>query len=289
MDYETPDGSHFSLREIWRSTNSGKEEFVYTTISATVDDRAYVGRLAERIEDVDEGDVLSALESVPLEAIYPSFGEGMMKAPAFDPSKHYLKAPSFTWDDCQPGVTFVADCVLSEVNVFERLQKHQGEMRSREGFDAPSSTSNLGSPPASLTCPNIIAYHGCVTKDDRITRICLERADGNIVDVIESSTKPPDLAKLISDVKAGIDFIHSLGMAHNDINPDNICIVDGRAVIVDFDGCLPFGEKLMKGVSIVRNHLDYPISAAENDWRGLEDLESFLASLRQGNASAPLG
>lgn len=256
MDYDMPDGSHFSLREVWRNTESGREdwpEFVYTSISATVDGKAYFGRLDERAEDVDEGDVLSCLEPIPPEDIFPSFQKAFTEAPSFDASKHYLKTPSFTGDDYQPGVTFVADCMLNEVNILEQLQSHRHA--------------------------NIIGYHGCVVEDGRITHICLERCRSSIVEYVEKHRSSSDIPKLIQDVKGGIEFLHTLGLAHNDINPENVCMVDGRAVLIDFDGCLPFGNCLMKGVSTAHDDCGRLLSAAENDTRGLEDLEDFLKGL----------
>lgn len=256
MDYETPDGSQFSLHEVWRDTEQGAEDlpkFAYTTISANVDGKAYYGRLDQRVDDVDEGDVLASLQPVPPEATYPTAREGITKAPPFDPLRHYLKAPSFTWDDCQPGVKFVADRVRDEVDVLERLEGYHHR--------------------------NIVRYYGCVVEEGRIAQICLERCESNVVEYVEDTSRDIDLRKLMQDVEAGIEFLHSLGLAHNDINPDNICIVEGRAVIVDFDSCVPFGKSLQKGCSLVRDSNGNSISAAENDIEGLADVHDFLAGL----------
>ena len=264
MDYETPDGSQFSLREIWSNPEPNDEDspkILYTSISANVDGRAYFGRLDERTDAVDEGDVLSSLEAVPGPAIYPLYDQAFTRAPPFDSAKHYLKAPSFTWDDCQPGVIFVADCFQNEIQVFERLKKHRH--------------------------PNIVRYYGCVVKDDRVTHISLEKCQSNIREYIERAGASLEVSKLLQDVRTGIDSLHSLGLAHNDINPENICVVENRAVIVDFDGCMPFGQELMKGTSVERNKNDRPISAAMNDIRGLEDLEDLLESLAQETAPNP--
>lgn len=253
MDYETPDGSQFSLREVWRdsSTGNGDESgFSYTTVSATVDGRAYFGRLERPAEEVDEGDVLSSLQLVPPEAIYPAFEDGLTEALTTDPAKHYLKAPSFTWDDCQPGMTFVADCMLHEARVLERLGPYRH--------------------------PNVIRYHGCEVKDGRITYLCLEKAQSNLVDYVERGRNKINVSELLQDVEAGVKFLHSLSLAHNDINPENICIVADRAVIVDFDSCMPFGESLVKGVSFTSDKDGCPLSVAENDQEGLRDLRDFL-------------
>lgn len=41
-----------------------------------------------------------------------------------------------------------------------------------------------------------------------------------------------------------MDYLHSLGLAHNDINPDNIMVRDGEPVLIDFGSCQPFGARL---------------------------------------------
>lgn len=162
-------------------------------------------------------------------------------------------------DDCQHGVTFVADCTLNEIQVLEILKKHRH--------------------------PNIVGYHGCVVTDGRITQISLQRCQSNIVEHLESCKDPPDIAKWIDEIKTGIDLLHSLGMAHNDINPGHVYIVEGRAVIIDFDSCLPFGHSLMKGCSVAHDGDSRPLSAAQNDEQGLRDLQASLAILVQSTTA----
>jgi serine/threonine protein kinase len=53
------------------------------------------------------------------------------------------------------------------------------------------------------------------------------------------------LNKYLIGIKRGIDHIHSLGLVHNDINPNNIMITrDDNAVIIDLDSCLSAGLPL---------------------------------------------
>lgn len=270
MDYETADGSQFSLREIW-SENEGTPEFRGTLITAFVDGNAYVGKSLERADEMDDADVLQYLEPVPAENIFPLMPEDFTIAPAFDASKHYLKAPQFTYDDRAPGDTFVADCLLREASVLERLMKHPH--------------------------PSIVTYYGCVVRDKRITHLCLERYPRSLPQLEQTKLSSTERQQLRKQVEDGINHLHSLGLAHNDINPgtvaeyivesiarehfadlasDNICIdADGCAVIVDFDSCLPFGEALMKGVSGAASDKT-PLSDPENDFKGLRDIECFL-------------
>lgn len=250
MDYETPDGSQFSLREVYADDAKGRPLFQYTSIAAFVDGKPYAGKSEQRVEDVDDADILGLLRPVPAENIHPPFSAGFTQALSTDHAAHYLKAPSFMYEDSEPGRTFVADCLLNEVTVLERLRKHPH--------------------------PNIVGYHGCVVKDGRITQLCLQRYKCNLEDYVTQGLSRQQREDLFEDVISAVKHLHSLGLAHNDICPQNVCIdSDGRPAIVDFDSCIPFGEKLLKGVAADRGGGEL-LSDRENDFDGLDDLKYFL-------------
>lgn len=251
MDYETPDGSQFSLRTIRIGPDQEGSFREYTSVSALVDGVAYTGKLDQPVDQVDEGDVLNALERVPVGCINPLFEPGFTLAPTPDPAVHYLKAPSYTYDDCVPGVTFVADCLLNEIKILERLR---------------------GNPH-----PNIVAFHGCVVKDGRITHLCLQRHPSNLVDVVTAGLTDTQYTKLRNGIEKGLQHLHSLGLAHNDVNEWNICVDSrGEAIIIDFDSCSPFGERLFKGTD-GSSDTQSPLSRKENDLEyGLPAVESFM-------------
>ncbi|KAF7190877.1 hypothetical protein HII31_08036 [Pseudocercospora fuligena] len=270
MDYETVDGSQFSLREIW-SEDGGTPQSQGTLITALIDGNAYVGKSSERSDDMDDADVLQYLEPIPAENIFPLMPEDVTGAPPFDALKHYLKAPQFTYDDRAPGHTFVADCLLHEASVLERFKKDPH--------------------------PNIVTYYGCVVRDKRITHLMLKRYPRTLPELEQTGLSDIERQVLRAQIEDGIRHLHSLGLAHNDINPgtvaeycvesivrehfadltsDNVCIdADGRAVIVDFDSCLPFGEPLMKGGPRAESDRT-PLSDPESDFKGLRDIECFL-------------
>ena len=252
MDYETPDGSQFSLREVW--TKRGEEPvFDYTTVSAYVGGIAYVGKLHQRPDEVDEGDVLNSLEPVSPECIHPKSPSDFTTAPAFDPVKHHLKAPSFTYDDCRPGKTLLADCVLNEVTVLEQLKRHPH--------------------------PNLVSYYGCVIEDGLITHLCLQRYPHSLGEYVDRGVSEAEKVKIHDGVRDGIRHLHSFGLAHNDVTPLNVCINDhGEAIIVDFDSCLPFGQRLIKGIGCeVERDFESAVSRPENDLVfGLDEIKDFL-------------
>ncbi|KAH9807358.1 3-phosphoinositide-dependent protein kinase [Teratosphaeria destructans] len=251
MEYETADGSQFSLRTIESHHESGQRRRAYVSVSAFVDGKAYCGRIEKNIELLEDDEILNCLQPVPSECIHPPVPDGHPEARPSQPKSQYLKAPSFTFEDCQPGSTFVADCFLNEATVLEKLMKHPHR--------------------------NLAKYDGAVVGDGRIRQLCLQRYDCSLTQYLRQHGSIIDREQrlmLLDDIKSGIQHLHDLEYAHNDINPDNICVdSDGRAVIVDFDSCLPYGQKLLKGVSSrEKRHAKNtpPVSHPENDWSGLD-------------------
>ena len=117
MDYETPDGSQFSLQEVFTDGDgdgNNSPAFQYTSITALVNGEAFAGKSDQRMEDVDEIDILDLLRPVPLENINPLVPDDFTRAPPLSHDAHFLKAPSFMYEDIEPGRTFVAACLLNE-------------------------------------------------------------------------------------------------------------------------------------------------------------------------------
>lgn len=56
--------------------------------------------------------------------------------------------------------------------------------------------------------------------------------------------EPLNYDKFLSGVQSAIYYQHSLGLAHNDLNPQNIMMRDCMPVLIDFWGCAPYGQRL---------------------------------------------
>jgi serine/threonine protein kinase len=78
-------------------------------------------------------------------------------------------------------------------------------------------------------------------------------------------------------LRAGIEHLHSLGYAHNDLNPMNVAMDGGDApVILDFGSCRKFGETLLSGGTPGWIDEDFSTSGAQQDWRALRKMEVWL-------------
>ncbi|KAF2720097.1 hypothetical protein K431DRAFT_286099 [Polychaeton citri CBS 116435] len=264
MDYETADGSSFSLQPIFTETDEDSgPAFLHTSITAFVDGKAYAGRIDQPPEEIGEADVADCLVPVPPQNIYPLSKPGTLEraSSSLDPERHYLKAPSFTYDDCAPGNGFVAECFLREALVLQRIKSDPH--------------------------PNLPSYLGCVVDGDgRVTQLCLPRYQCNLVEYLEDLAERGALSQgvcknLFSQIQAGVRHLHDrFGVAHNDLNEHNVCVDgDGNAVVVDFDGCLPFGQRLLKGVADGNGDGGSPTSSRDNDNRGLDGIADLLDAI----------
>lgn len=83
-------------------------------------------------------------------------------------------------------------------------------------------------------------------------------------------------------IRAGVRHLHSLGLAHNDLNPMNI-LLDGldKAITIDFGSCAKLGEQLLSAGTPGWIEYAYTISARENDEAALRKIDSWLAAKKK--------
>lgn len=59
-----------------------------------------------------------------------------------------------------------------------------------------------------------------------------------------------DINSIFKDIESVVKHLHSLGLAHNDLNPMNIMTdKKKRPILIDFGSCKPFGRRLMESGS----------------------------------------
>lgn len=119
--------------------------------------------------------------------------------------------------------------------------------------------------------PNIAKYRGVITKDSlefgrgrsavtidlhtkRVYALVFKRYDCDLWTMVEKR-KRFDVRYCLRSIEAGIVYMHSLGLSHTDIKPDNIFVEKTHSasrphefVLGDFDSTAPVGSKiLLKG------------------------------------------
>jgi serine/threonine protein kinase len=148
----------------------------------------------------------------PLESVYPAYDARTMTLAESSGSIYHkkidlLRYASRRWADVE-----TKDITAREIRRCEFLRQH--------------------------THPNICQYHS-VTLDEaglRVSGLIFDRYDGSLHDNVRGGASF-DAAKCLRHLKRAIEHLHSLGLVHCDIKPDNIFVRNSpeHYVLGDFD------------------------------------------------------
>ncbi|KAL2843165.1 kinase-like domain-containing protein [Aspergillus pseudoustus] len=200
--------------------------FFYITAS----DEVYFGGTAENKREVTIPEINAVLQRVPDEDIYAKLPTDdinnieltLARETLVDESSIYVKRPGLQWYEDMIGTGYCPKALLDETMIMETISK--------------------------TPHPNIVRYHRCRVQRGYITSIVLKWLDKTL----DQYASTPGFDKLdkvnfFDELKPAVDYLHSLGLAHNDPNPQNIMVreeEDGSPVLIDFDSCQPFGKRL---------------------------------------------
>jgi serine/threonine protein kinase len=93
--------------------------------------------------------------------------------------------------------------------------------------------------------PNIVRYHGCLVRRGCITGLVLDRYTHDLMGYMKYGVGTLNKESFMEALESAINHIHSLGWAHNDLNPGNVMINDlGMPILIDFGSSHPIGNKL---------------------------------------------
>jgi serine/threonine protein kinase len=96
--------------------------------------------------------------------------------------------------------------------------------------------------PLSMQHPNVIETHLFFNDAEIAEPFLVERR----LPLALSESWPPrgaiEAANLLHDISAALGFIHSRGLVHGDVKPDNIGFERGRYVLLDFGICRPISD-----------------------------------------------
>jgi serine/threonine protein kinase len=79
-----------------------------------------------------------------------------------------------------------------------------------------------------------------------------------------------------------VEHLHSLGYAHNDLNPANVMLAeDNEPILIDFGSFQPFGKKVMTGGTRGWFDEDFETSEKHHDLVGMRKIQAWLEELRK--------
>ncbi|KAI0454380.1 kinase-like domain-containing protein [Xylaria acuta] len=233
----------------------------YTTFYAlTPEDELFFGESTKGKRELSLEEYRALLKRVGDDEIYPQVPADLQLtiAPAeLDDSNAYIKRPGLNCYESMKGTNYVPKSVLDETTIMEQVSK--------------------------TPHPNIIKYHGCRVKRGRITAVVLELLDQTLTQ-FKSDGKLQSLNKdkFVAALQSAVDYLHSMGLAHNDINPDNIMVRDGMPILIDFGSCAPVGQRLQSlGTSGWYEELFFT-SQFKHDIYSMGKLNEWLSSSTEG-------
>ncbi|KAJ7887630.1 hypothetical protein B0H14DRAFT_2695629 [Mycena olivaceomarginata] len=232
--------------DVWRF-DKDPEEFAFTAMLWEQNGDFYHYRREERNSDANADiELFQKAILVPRDyylARLPPPGAPATRAPSTalaDPNVFFKRTEPIMYDPTHTEKCRPADDQADEMRICEELRQNPH--------------------------PNICRYLGYVPTLDgnSIAGLCFERHEMNLDSAVEDNFS--------------LDHLHSLGYAHNDINPGNIVLTKtGLAVIIDFDSCHQIGESLRgKKAGTVNWDHQSEISLPENDYHLLREVEEVL-------------
>ncbi|KAK4463426.1 hypothetical protein QBC42DRAFT_173628 [Cladorrhinum samala] len=227
------------------------------------DDECWTGKLERRAENISLAHLESALRRVPDDQIYPAM--------PVKPLMALIVAPKTPPDDSETGKFHTARPTLvlddtDDAKLKEQNQQQQQQILLREAIVCQQLVQ--------YPHPNMIRYHGVRTRRGRITGLVFDRHPHSLWEYLQLGLMP-DTDKFMSQLESGVARLHRLGLAHNNIKPENVVVSNGgdRAVLVNFGNCLPWGKKLPV---LYSGSGGQNLSTKDNDIKGLRQLRSWL-------------
>jgi serine/threonine protein kinase len=216
----------------------------------------YFGQLFKERKHITLAECSSALVYIPDEELYPEVPQDIALTIApdgLDEATVYIKTPGLHHYEDMKGTQYIPKEILGETLIMEQVSK--------------------------TPHPNIIRYLGCRVRRGRITAIVLERLDQTLTQYAEQTPgalEQLDKAKFLQALRSAVDYLHSMGLAHNDINPYNIMVRDGMPALIDFGSCRPFGERLQSLGTPGWYEEEFWTSEKKHDEYSLGKLEEWL-------------
>jgi len=208
-----------------------------------------------RRHDMTIEDMRRVMHRLPDDILYPEVISGLTILPDADAVKKcYIKGPElFALEDPEMN-SKLPKLLIKEAQILELLKPHGHK--------------------------DLAKYHGCVSKRGRIVGIALDRHSILLPYRLKQDPRDLDIAACMDGLRAGVEHLHSLGFAHNNLKPSTIALdAADQPVILDFEACRRFGEPLLNGRRRRWNDEDCRASDRHHDISALLEIESWL--LRQ--------
>ncbi|KAK5988163.1 hypothetical protein PT974_12303 [Cladobotryum mycophilum] len=209
-----------TIIESW-DTETKTAKYV-TFYHITPEEEVFFGQSFKNKRDMSLEEFQAALEHIKDEELFPEVPANVELTIApenWDNSTAFIKRPGLICYESVKGTNFITKSMMDETLIMEQISKNPH--------------------------PHIVHYHGCHVRRGRITAIVIELLDKTLTQYVSTlEFEALDRPKFIAALESAVDHLHSMGLAHNDINPDNIMVKDGMPVLIDLGSCQPYGNRL---------------------------------------------
>lgn len=229
------------------------DHFATTLAEGTKIFRAQSARRYDLHQDIDIRDLDCPLVPLPPEDLWPPLTDDLTHAPHPIPDDAYAKRP--TLFDYYPETSAFKprELLLHEARICEFLRRHPHK--------------------------HIASYLGCINDGGFITGLCYVKYNETLSDRLEDSSRPLNPDSCLMGVRQALDHLHSLGLVHNDVNPNNIMLDEQDVpILIDFNSCQWEGGSLYgTGTPGWTDGSSWTSSERKNDDFGLKQLSEYLS------------
>ncbi|RSL63297.1 hypothetical protein CEP53_004496 [Fusarium sp. AF-6] len=221
---------------------------------------AWLGTVDAPNAQVELRQAAECLCRVPDKAIYPPVTPDMRSIAVSDytPDEDtWLKRPLIHAYKKGGSSTRIADLFLDEIKAHQLVEEHPHR--------------------------NLVKFKACLEKDGLVVGVLQKHYPMTLEFRVEAWSQPPyDATAFYNDIEAGLEHLHSLGFAHNDLNPNNVMVdAEDRLIIIDLGAAMPLGQLLHQGGTAGWNHGFEEKSSVANDEIGLRQMKEYLQEHRK--------
>ncbi|KAK5721770.1 hypothetical protein LTR15_006361 [Elasticomyces elasticus] len=201
---------------------------------------------------------LGLLKPLKDEQVYPLAPPGLDLCDFKDTEGRYIKRANLIGFDDAEVAKILPTILLEETKVLQSLKQRPH--------------------------PNLVRFYGYILKDNRIAGLVLEKYPRTLQQYFDQDQNDDfgdfKAKAWMHGLHAGIQHLHSLGLAHNDLNPMNVALDQhDNVVIIDLGSCRRVGENLNSAGTpgwFDEDDSDWAVSAKAHDEFALQKIESWL-------------
>ncbi|CEN61423.1 hypothetical protein ASPCAL08077 [Aspergillus calidoustus] len=228
------------IYDTWDEDKFEQCDFMYKAPTGEI----FIGHSHRQSNALRVSTMKAALKRAPDDEVYP-------RLPERNNNTTTTTTTCTTGTPLQPLTLAPADILADPSQIFEKQPDIGWCCVSAEEFAARMfHEARIMQMTAEKSHPYIIKYYGLRVERELVKSLVFERLDKALVKYAATREFARlDKGSFFRRLESAVRHLHSLGLAHNDIHPNNVMIREREngevePVLIDFGSCAPVGEKL---------------------------------------------